>query len=113
MSEDCMEHSYIYTHEGNAHHTVYGYSADDCPYCEIDRLKHQLKSEREAFVFAQDEDLKRNEAFEQEVREYVKAEFNSELTELRQRLASKEDALAASMLVIEEYKAVLGRINDI
>ena len=43
MSEDCKRHDYIYTHEGNAHHTVYHYHSDDCPFCKIDRLKAELE----------------------------------------------------------------------
>lgn len=38
---DCQEHSYIYTHEGNAHHTIYHYHKDDCPYCHIQELEQQ------------------------------------------------------------------------
>jgi uncharacterized coiled-coil DUF342 family protein len=49
---DCQEHDYIYTHEENAHHTVYHYKADDCPYCKIAALTKENESvisERIAF----------------------------------------------------------------
>ena len=35
---ECPEHQYIYTHEGNAYHTVYHYKINDCPYCQIASL---------------------------------------------------------------------------
>ena len=36
---DCEEHNYIYTHEGNVHHTVYHYHKNNCPYCRIEELE--------------------------------------------------------------------------
>ena len=36
-------HTYIYTHEGNAHHTIYHYHENDCPFCVIEQLAAAIK----------------------------------------------------------------------